>query len=226
MNLLKYLYYMYYRPKIFFIKKSYSFLGEDLVVKNFFKNKKNGFYIDIGCFHPLEGNNTQLLFKKGWNGINVDVNSLTIDLFNQSRKKDYNINFAVSNHSKKLKIYFRKKLNVLNTSDIKLAKIHFRNGFQKKLIDTRTLDSIINKSKFKNKKIDFLNIDVEGGEFHVLKSLNFKKNRPKLICIEIHNHEEMYNSSIDYLKRNPVYKFLSKKGYKVFWKNEFSYIFK
>ena len=88
MNLLKYLYYMYYRPKIFFIKKSYSFLGEDLVVKNFFKNKKNGFYIDIGCFHPLEGNNTQLLFKKGWNGINVDVNSLTIDLFNQSRKKD------------------------------------------------------------------------------------------------------------------------------------------
>ena len=224
-NFFKYFYYLHYRPKIFFPKKNYSTFGEDLVVKKFFRHKKKGFYVDIGCYHPLEGNNTYLLFKKGWSGINVDVNSLSIDLFNYNRKKDFNVNVAVSNQNKKLKIYFRKKINMLNTSSKKLAKIHFRNGYQERLIKSSTLNSIISRTKFK-KKIDFLNIDVEGNELNVLKSLNFLKYRPKLICVEIHNHEKMYNKNLDYLKRNVVYKFLINKGYKIYWKNGFSFIFK
>ena len=31
---------MFYRPKIFYPKRSYSMLGEDLIVEKFFKNKK------------------------------------------------------------------------------------------------------------------------------------------------------------------------------------------
>ena len=224
-DMLKYLYYLYYRPKIFFPRKSYSTFGEDLIVEKFFRNKKKGFYVDIGCYHPLEGNNTYLLFKKGWNGINADVNSLSVDLFNKARKNDHNINIAVSNQKKRLKIYFRRKINMLNTSSKKLAKIHFRNGFESKSIKSNSLNMIIKGSRFKKKKIDFLNIDVEGSELNVLKSLDFIKYKPKLICIEIHNHEEMYNKSLDYLKRNKVYKFLIKKGYKIFWNNEFSFIF-
>ena len=166
-----------------------------------------------------------LLFKKGWNGINADVNSLSVDLFNKARKNDHNINIAVSDQKKRLKIYFRRKINMLNTSSKKLAKIHFRNGFESKAIKSNSLNMIIKASRFKKKKIDFLNIDVEGSELNVLKSLDFIKYKPKLICIEIHNHEEMYNKSLDYLKRNKVYKFLIKKGYKIFWNNEFSFIF-
>ena len=217
---------MYYRPKIFFPKKTYSMYGEDIIIEQFFKNKKKGFYVDIGCYHPLEGSNTYLLFKKGWNGINADVNSLSIELFNRAREKDHNVNLAVSNNKQKLKIYFRKKINMLNTSSKKLAKIHFRNGFQERVINACPLNEIIKKSKFNSKKIDFLNIDVEGKELNVLESLNFSRYKPKLICIEIHNHEKMYDQNYDYLKRNSVYKFLIRKGYKVIWKNGFSFIFK
>ena len=226
MNFIKFFYYMYYRPKIFFPKKTYSMYGEDIIIERFFKNKKKGFYVDIGCYHPLEGSNTYLLFKKGWNGINADVNSLSIELFNRAREKDHNVNLAVSNNKQKLKIYFRKKINMLNTSSKKLAKIHFRNGFQERVINACPLNEIIKKSKFNSKKIDFLNIDVEGKELNVLESLNFSKYKPKLICIEIHNHEKMYDKNYDYLKRNSVYKFLIRKGYKVIWKNGFSFIFK
>ena len=225
-NIFKHLYYLYYRPKIFFPKKTYSTYGEDIIIEQFFKNKKKGFYVDIGCYHPLEGNNTYLLFKKGWNGINADVNSLSIELFNRAREKDHNINLAVSDKKQKLKIYFRKKINMLNTSSKKLAKIHFRNGFQERSINACPLNEIIKKSKFDNRRIDFLNIDVEGKELNVLKSLNFTKYKPRLICIEIHNHEKMYDQNYDYLKRNLVYKFLITKGYNVFWKNGFSFIFK
>ena len=63
MGFLKYIYYLYYRPKIFFPKNSYSSFGEDLIINKFFK-KKNGFYVDVGAYHPLEDNNTFLLYKK------------------------------------------------------------------------------------------------------------------------------------------------------------------
>ena len=39
-------------------KKYYSFSGIDVVLENIFRNKKNGFYIDVGCQHPIKNNNT------------------------------------------------------------------------------------------------------------------------------------------------------------------------
>ena len=54
---------MYYRPKIFFPKKTYSMYGEDIVVNKFFK-KITRYYVDVGCYHPIDGNNTYLLLKK------------------------------------------------------------------------------------------------------------------------------------------------------------------
>jgi len=226
-NIFYYWYYIYYRPKIFFTRKSYSMLGEDIFINKFFKNKKKGFYVDVGAYHPLDASNTQLLYKKkNWNGINIDVNPLSIELFKYLRKDDLNLNIGVSDKKKFVKLYFRKKINMLNTLSKKLAKIHFRNGFQEKTVKTNTLNNILELSKYKNKQIDFLNLDVEGNELNVLKSLNFKKYKPSLLCIEIHNHEEMYNQNSDYLKRNPIHKYLLIKKYKVVWSHEFSYIYK
>ena len=44
-NIFKHLYYLYYRPKIFFPKKTYSTYGEDIIIEQFFKNKKKGFML-------------------------------------------------------------------------------------------------------------------------------------------------------------------------------------
>ena len=216
---------MYFRPKIFFPKKSYSMLGEDLVVNNFFKNKTNGTYVDVGCYHPIDGNNTHLLFKNGWNGINIDLNKISIDLFNIARKNDENFRVAVSNKSKKIKFYYRKKINMLNTINKKLANNSFKKGYSIDYIQARTLSSILKESKLKNKKIDFLNIDIEGNEINALKTLDFKIYRPKLICVEIHNFTVNRVKKGNF-KDHSIYKFLKQKGYKHIWKNEFSFIFK
>jgi len=225
MNILKFFYYMYFRPKIFFPKKSYSMLGEDLVVNNFFKNKTNGTYVDVGCYHPIDGNNTHLLFKNGWNGVNIDLNKISIDLFNVARKNDENFRVAVSNKSKKIKFYYRKKINMLNTINKKFANSSFKKGYKIDYIQARTLSSILKESKLKNKKIDFLNIDIEGNEINALKTLDFKIYRPKLICVEIHNFTSNRLKKGNF-KDHSIYKFLKQKGYKHIWKNEFSFIFK
>ena len=65
---------IYLKNKYYFTKKSYAMDGEDLAIDQYIKNKLNGFYVDVGAHHPLQRNNTYLLFKRGWTGINVDVN--------------------------------------------------------------------------------------------------------------------------------------------------------
>ena len=222
---LKLLYYLFYRSKIFFPKKSYSLFQEDLFIQNYFKNKSKGFYIDVGCYHPLDGNNTNLLHKKGWNGINLDINFYSIELFNFLRKKDVNIHSGISKKKDELTMYYRKEINMLNTLDEKIAKIHFRNGFKKKNVQVNTLNFFISRYFKKLKKIDFLNIDVEGVELNVLKSLNFKQYKPQLICVEIHNSKNMYDTNYDYLKSNDIYKYLINKKYKIIWKKKYSFIF-
>ncbi len=215
---------MYYRPKIFLPKSSYSMFGEDTYVEKFFKNKPKGVYVDVGCYHPIDGNNTYLLHKKGWHGMNIDLNEISINLFNKARKDDVNLRIAVSNKFKKIKFFYRKRINMLNTVNKKFANNSFRKGFKTSYIQADTLNSVLGKSKYRNKKIDFLNLDIEGNEINALKSLNFKKYSPKLICVEIHNSPFNSSKSAN-LKYNPVYKFLLKKGYNQVWNKEFSFIF-
>ena len=223
---LKLLYYLFYRPKIFFPKKSYSMFGEDIFIENYYKSKKKGFYVDVGAYHPLDGNNTHLLYKKGWKGLNIDINYYSIKLFNFLRKKDLNIHSGILNIKTKLTMYYRKEINMLNTLDEKTAKIHFKNGYKKKNIQVNTLNFFLFKNFKKLDKIDFINIDVEGVELDVLKSLDFKTYKPQLICIEIHNKKKMFDTNYKYLKSNEVYNFLINKGYQVVWKKNYSFIFK
>ena len=222
---LRYFYYLFYRPKIFFPKKSYSLLGEDIFLNNYFKNQKKGFYVDVGCYHPLSGNNTYLLYKKGWNGINFDISPFSIELFNFYRKKDKNIFCGISNKKGSKKVFYRKKINMLNTFNKQIAKIHFRKGYNTKIVKVNTLNYFLKKFYNNKKKIDLLKIDVEGEELNVLKSINLNSHQPRLISIEIHNQYSMYEDNSDYFKKNNIYKFLISKKYKIVWKNQYSFIF-
>ena len=214
------IYNLYWKHKNFLPKKQYSCFGEDIFIMDFFEKDNKGFYVDVGSYHPFFWNNTYLLYKKKWNGINIDANPLSIELFDIARKDDYNFNLAVTNQKKnKIKLFYRRKMNVLNTTDESFAKKNFPNGYESKEIDCLSLNNILAKTNFKNKIIDFLNVDVENTEIDVLESLDFNIYKPRLICVEI--HIENPNS----LKSNSTYKFLDEKGYKIVWKKEYSYIF-
>ena len=76
-----------------------------IFIKKFFKNKTVGTYVDIGCHHPFKLNNTYLLYKKGWSGLNIDLMKINIDLFNIWRPRDKNICSAISNKNKISSVY-------------------------------------------------------------------------------------------------------------------------
>ena len=79
-----------------YTKKSYSISNVDLILERIFSKIKNGVYIDIGCNHPIKYNNTYLLHKKGWKGINIDLDIESIKEFKKFRPQDTNICAVVS----------------------------------------------------------------------------------------------------------------------------------
>ena len=219
-KLLSNIYNLYWKHKIFFPKKQYSCFGEDTFISNYFEKQDQGFYVDVGSYHPFFWNNTYLLYKKKWNGINVDANPLSTQLFEFARSDDYNLNIAITSKRKKeIKLYCRRKMNVLNTTDEDFAKKNFPNGYDTINVQCSSLNDVLNKTKYKNRPIDFLNVDVENTEKDVLESLNFQVYRPKLICVEIHSKSE------EDLKKNVTYNFLLEKNYKIAWNKEYSFIF-
>ena len=220
---------IYLKNKHFIKKKSYSMDGEDLEIVKYFENLNNGFYVDVGCYHPVEVNNTYLLYKKNWKGINIDPNKFSIELFNFLRPDDLNYNLAISNKGGQGEFYYQKKLSKLSTLKKAIAKGVFQENFKTKKITTSRLTDLIDKTKFKNKKIDFLNVDAEGSDLDVLKSLNFDIYRPKIICVEIITNSSLapgYQfSTVTKLEDSEIYKFLIKLNYSKTWSGVFSHVF-
>lgn len=208
---------IYIKNRLFLKKKTYALENEDLKVLEFFKNRKKiGLYVDVGCYHPTQINNTYLLYKKNWRGINIDTSKFSIDLFNFLRPDDFNFHCAISNKNKKINLYYQKDFSQLSSTDKLTAKYFIKGNLKKKKVDAFKLDTILAKTKYKNKQIDFLDIDVEGADLKVLQGLNFTKYSPILICIEIHHKT---------VKKSNVYKFLIKKKYRLVWSGKFSHIF-
>ena len=209
---------IYLKNKYFINRKSYAMDGEDTAINVFNKKTEKGFYVDIGAHHPIQRNNTHLLFKKGWEGINIDVNKFSIDLFNFLRPRDLNLQIAVSDKEGEISFFYQKKFSQLNTTDKEVAKENFQGNFQEKKVKCQTIQNILDNSKFKNTKIDLLNIDVEGAEMKVLNTLNFEIYDPSLICIEILGYREMQSEQREKeIKNNQIFKFLVNKGYKKVW---------
>ena len=220
---LYFFYNIYIRNYKFFFNSSQ--FGEDKKISKLFNKNFKGTYVDLGCFHPFRSNNTFQFYKKGWKGLNIDLNRVTMDLFNFASPADTNICAAISNKKVKKKLYFLGDLDSTNTLDLNhknwLGK-HFnidKKDFKIKNVKTSTLSEILNKNKFYN--IDFLNIDIEGHELEVLRSVNFQKFNIKVICVELINFNKLSGN-----KKNQLIALLKKNKYKFVDKSEINYIFK
>ena len=207
----KFLYFFYKIKKILNIKKKYHFaeFGEDIFVRRFFQNNNQGFYVDVGCYHPIKSSLTYSLFKKKWKGLNIDLSAASIDLFKLSRPKDFNIQAAITDYDGKTFYHEKSPINQQNSLEDKDGN--------KKEVEAFTLNTLL--EKYEINSIDYLNIDIEGSEYKAISSFNFEKYNPKLISIEFNDYkiEELLNSKIHKCMEKNNYKLISKFGVTCFY---------
>ena len=196
---------IYYLFKI----KNFSQSDEENVLLKVFNNKKTGFYVDVGCHHPMRFSNTAKLYKNGWSGINIDADSSNMRLFRLFRKRDKNINALISEKPEKLKYYYfdDSALNgILSFQKVNSLKNLGYKVINEQYIVTQRLDNIITNFEIKNHRIDLLDIDVEGYDFQVLKSIDLSLFDVRVILIETGDNE------------NEIAKYLLKYNYSFYKK--------
>lgn len=171
-------------------KRSYSQKGEDLMVCSYFDQRKTGFYLDIGCYHPRWISNTYLLHKKGWKGVALDIDQHKLHTFKISRGSRVRIIHAAviphktnKSYINAYKFFSKRGWSDSDTIDFDLAekvKKRGRGSYEVDKVPCIDINSLLETLP----EIDFLNIDVEGMDVKIVDAIDFEKYKIKLILFE------------------------------------------
>ncbi len=189
----------------------FSQTGEDTVLKFLLRDRKEGFYVDIGCNTPLYFSNTFLLYLTGWNGICVDANERLCNQFRKTRPFDTVVHAAVSDVEKEVTFHISDKVPAVSTIDQQQLdewKKHWEFNREVKMT-TQRIETILDKYLPAGTSIDLLSIDVEGHDLNALRSVNLTKYRPRFIVIEIHEFKLVQKST------DPIVMYLQENGYEL-----------
>tara|TARA_B100001123_G_C15103811_1_gene944652 strand:- start:209 stop:919 length:711 start_codon:yes stop_codon:yes gene_type:complete len=191
-----------------YIRTHFSQFGEDIVLKELLKpSVKDGFYIDVGCYHPKKHSNTYALHKKGWSGINIDLEEDKILLFNICRPNDHNVVCPISDIPEKVKIRRFSRFGLGSTISNDQATASEEEVYDEWETESQTLHQVINNSPYKERQVDLLTIDAEGMDYRILKSIDFSVLKPSIILIEA------YSLNIEEILASETYLLLVSNGY-------------
>jgi FkbM family methyltransferase len=193
-----------------FTTKTYSQEGEDQILRKVFGKRNKGFYIDIGAHHPKRFSNTYFFYKNGWNGINIEARPGSKILFDKTRPRDINLEFAISSESKELTYYMFNEpaLNGFSTQNAANLKDHKEYKIIREIkLNTQRLDSVLARHVIPTQNIDFMSIDVEGLDYDVIISNNWTLYKPKIILIE--------DPEFDFKNGSKICVFLESYNYKM-----------
>jgi FkbM family methyltransferase len=194
----------------------YKYFGLDNLDEKLevFLDYENGYFVELGANDGLKQSNTlHLEIYHNWSGVLVEPEGRNYEnlLLNRSKNNSFFNNgcvgFSYSDPTLKLVYSDLMTTPILSNSDIGNQYEHATKGnshfegenfvFE---VKARTLQSILIESN-SPKRIDFLSLDVEGGEMEVLEGLDHKTFRFQYMLIESRSPKKLehYMNANDYL---------------------------
>ncbi len=171
-------------------KKLYSQFNEELIIRDFFNDRRNGTFLDVGCNDYKNINTTFYLEEKlDWKGIAVDALNEFANGYLLYRPNTKFYNFIVTDHSGTVEPFYRLanddgRSSLNKESMLAMAKNHkISTKYEIMHLPTITLNELLEENHIE--RIDFLSMDIEGSELLALAGFNIEKYRPELICVEV-----------------------------------------
>jgi len=194
-------------------KKQYSQHDEELVVRDFFQDRRGGTFLDVGCAWPIKHSNTFYLeHRLGWRGIGVDALPDYAEGWKKRRQRSRFFQYAVTDRAGDTISFFRSEL--LGISMLRPAQEHLDRGvtYEEIKVPTITLTRLLEEAGIE--RIDFLSMDIEGAEMPALAGFELARFRPALACVESkpENREKLdahfraagYERLERYIERDPA----------------------
>jgi hypothetical protein len=209
------------------LKGHFGQYAEDAIIRKYFPhNTTKGTYLDVGAYHPFKFSNTAFFWLKGWNGVNVDANKASIDLFKKHRPNDKNI-WAAIVPDKEIKAGKTTVSLMLpdgsTTQDLSsvgtvqadsFEDLNFQSAYS---VPAKSIRQIMVENELT--QLDYLNIDVEGNDESTIKDIDFDFCTPKTISVED------FSQTFEELIESPTTKHLIAHDYKLMSRAAYTSIF-
>jgi FkbM family methyltransferase len=163
---------------------SYTQNLEDYHLALAFRDCKVGTYIDIGGGHPIADNVSFWFYERGWRGVVVEPLTELAALYERLRPRDVILRDLVGERRGESEFYVVDRLHGLSTTIAQHAQLAGELGasYRVERRPITTLAEICERHSLVS--VDFLKIDVEGGEGAVLRGGDWKRFRPGIVVAE------------------------------------------
>ena len=179
--------------------ESVSQFGEDLLVLEFFQQKRSGFFIEVGANDPVKFSQTWLLEQHGWRGALVEPLASKCERLRTARPGSRVFQAAVGAPED------RGETTLHITADDMFSSMATRNQgpveTASETVRVMTLDDVLTDLGWP--ELDFVSIDIEGLELPALRGFNIERAKPKLLLLE------------DHLKNLRLHRHVSARGYRL-----------
>lgn len=178
--------------------KLYSQLDEEVIIRHFFGDRRDGFYLDVGCAGAAESTTTYYLEEHlGWTGIGIDALDSYKASWDMYRPKSKFISCAITDHTGDT-ITFYEYGPISSIYEDWAPKF----GVKGRPIEvsTITLNDLLAAQGVE--KIDFMSMDIEGAELAALAGFDIRRYCVEFVCIEMGGREEDVDSIMAYFEEN------------------------
>lgn len=174
---------------------SYSQQGEDLIIEDVLREigiQGPITYLDVGAFDPIYHSNTYLFYKAGGHGVLVEPNPAKIGRLESVRPRDRTLNIGVGTSAERaMSDYYMiggRSKGALNTFSKDEAEMLQRASGGEHFIEKVVQLPLDNINTIIQKELGaaptLLSIDTEGMDLDILKTMDFERFRPDVICVE------------------------------------------
>ncbi len=210
--------------KRFFLPGSqaaYSQFGEDLIVNHLFNTLgiAHPNYLDIGANHPRFISNTYYFYQRGSRGVLIEPNPRLSRRLRAARPRDVVLEVGIGASARSeadfflfpdladgLSTFSKAEANHWETVGMKgLGKLSVEAILKIPLIP---VNEVI-EGHFRDRPPNFLSLDIEGLDLEILKSLDFGKFAPDVICVETLSYDKNQNG----YKQSDTINFMLSKDY-------------
>lgn len=169
-------------------KKLYSQHDEELIARDYFQDRRGGFFLDVGCATPIADNNTYYLESElGWSGIGVDALPEFAPAWERKRPRSKFFSFFVSDHSDTVEPFYRSQFKGTSSGRAPDGQLKGPGGkpvrTEEIQVPTTTLDKLLDGNGVT--QIDYLSMDIEGYEPVALAGFDIERFKPRLACVEV-----------------------------------------
>jgi FkbM family methyltransferase len=163
---------------------SYAQNGEDVLLDRLFRDREEGFYIDVGACHPIHCSVTKHFYDRGWRGINIEPITAFAEMLRSWRPRDINLNLGLSDQESELTFYEAPaSLGMSTFSEAQAADLR-RLGHE--LVERRVPVTTLRRicEQYGDRPFDFLKIDAESHEREVIRGGDWERWRPRAVVVE------------------------------------------